>query len=382
MKTKRNIYWVAAVVIAVGIGIWLGFFPPWGGEPTLKDEIRIGAVLPLTGDIASYGKRAQKGVQLALDEINGSDDYDFTLAVDFQDGKGEAQESVTLMRRAASVNHYPVVIGAAASSVTLAMTADANEYKKVLISPISSSTQLTLEGGPYFFRVCPSDAFQAVILAEWIYEEGHNTVSVLTVNNSWGIGLKDRFVQEFEDRGGTVLTVESCDEGDKDFRAQITKIIAAAPDAVYSPTYGVEGGLILRQLRELGYEDPVFGSDVWSAPELITSAGEAAEGVYLVRPAQYTGGEYQAFKTAFEEKFGEEPDVYAAYSYDIGMILADCFAAGNKTGEQVRSYLLGMAPYRGATGETAFDENGDCNSKSFIRQVIQSGEYVDVAGST
>jgi branched-chain amino acid transport system substrate-binding protein len=345
-------------------------------EGTEAKGLRIGAVLPLTGDIASYGKRAQKGIELALEHLQSPGGG--AITVEFQDGKGDAKESVTLMNKFCSIDKVPVVIGAAASSVSLAMVPVANRNRVVQISPISSSPELTEKGGDYFFRVCPSDAFQAVILAKWMSEMGVKSVGILYVNNSWGGSLKDRFVAEFKALGGTIATEEACLEGDRDFRTQLTRVVSLKPDAIYSPTYGKEGGLILKQLRELGWTGKVFGSDVWSSPELLASAGKAAEGVYLVKPMDPSGAKWDAFRETFKAKYGEEPDVYAAYAYDIVMILAEAVKADARTGPEIREFLLKMPPHEGVTGATQFDAKGDCNTKPFARMSITQGKYAQV----
>ena len=372
MNNKRIVLVVAASLVVVSVVIVL--FST--GDRTAGTH--IGAVLPLTGDIASYGTRAQNGIQLALDEINHADPKKPKILVDFQDGKGSAQESVTIMKKFCSVNRYPIVIGAAASSVSMAMAPIANQHKVVQISPISSSPELTEKGGDYFFRVCPSDAFQAVILAEWMREQNIKSIGILFVNNSWGASLKDRFVEAFKAKRGIIKTVESCNEGDRDFRTQLAKIIASKPDAFYCPTYGKEGGLILKQVKEFGFDKPIFGSDVWSSPELLTSAGNAAEGVFLVKPAPPKGIAYGEFRSKYLTKYNEEPDVYAAYAYDIMIILAKAFDSEKVTGSEIRDYLLTMSSYDGVTGVTKFDTNGDCNTKSFIRQHIVGANYVEV----
>jgi len=337
------------------------------------ESITIGAILPLSGDIASYGKNAKKGIELALDEINSNEQSGIKIKVDFQDGEGDAKTSVNIMNKFSNIDKYPVVIGAAASSVSLAIAPVANRNQVVQISPISSSPELTIKGGDYFFRVCPSDAFQAVILAKWMRELNIETVGVLFVNNSWGASLKKQFVDEFQSFGGKVSGIESTDEGDRDFRTQLAKLIADKPDAIYCPTYGKEGGVILKQVRELGYKNQIFGSDVWSSPELITSAGVAAEGVKIVKPAQYEGEAFKVFRNAFLAKYEVESDVYSAYSYDITMILWKAILAGKTDGRDIREYLLNMPLHSGTTGETKFDENGDCNSKEFSKIFINNG---------
>lgn len=340
------------------------------------NTVRVGAILPLTGDTASYGKNAQNGIDLAVAEINQAGGIDGKeLSVVYEDDKGQASEAVNIMQKMVSVDLVPVVMGSAGSSVTLAMCPLANENKVVLISPISSSKELTTKGGKYFFRICPSDAFQSRILADWIWKKGFKTVGLIYVNNSWGIGLKDEFVSSYSKLGGLVLRAEGSQEGAKDFRTQITKVLSARPHALFAPTYGIEGGLLLKQFKELGGKIPVFGADVWSSPELLTSAGKAAEGVFLTLPAKPTGAKYGEFARNYKSKYGREPDVYAAYSYDMAKIIAYGLTTGNTTGPQMEKYLRNMPPYQGVTGRTLFDKNGDCNTKTFTKEQIVGRKY-------
>jgi len=343
------------------------------------NEIRLGAVLPLTGDIASYGINAKSGIDLATKEINQAGGVNNKkLAVIYEDDKGLSGEAVKAIQKLITTNKVPIVMGSAASSVTLAMCPIANHNKVVLISPISSSKELTEKGGKYFFRVCPSDAFQSIILANWIWKKGYKTVSIIYVNNSWGVGLKDEFIRSYEKLGGKVLAIEASSEGDKDFRTQISKAIAKKPDALFIPTYGIEGGILLKQLKEFGAKIPIFGADVWSSPELLTSAATAADGVYLTLPAKPQGEKYELFASKYRKEYGREPDVYAAYSYDMLMIISNAIKRGSITGEQIREYLSSMSPYEGVTGITKFDENGDVITKSFSKQQIRNGKYVEV----
>jgi len=338
-----------------------------------SDEIKIGAALPLTGDIASYGKSAQNGIDLAVDEINSDPNTKIKFAIDYQDTKGDKQTAVNIFQKFATVDKYSVVIGEAASGVSQAMIPIATSNKIVQISPISSSPELT--GEDYFFRICPSDAFQATISAKWISDDGFKKVGILYVNNAWGKSLMELFKSNFESRGGKVVDVESSNEGDKDFKTQITKLLHSDIDVIYCPTYGKEGGVILKQLKELGNKFPVYGADVWSSPELLTTANYAAEGIKIVKPSELSSDTYNKFKEAFKKKYNTGPDVYAAYSYDIVMILKNAMSNTSTTGEQVKTFLLSMPVYQGVTGQTKFDSNGDCNTKPFIKQIIKNGNY-------
>ena len=350
-----------------------------GCTKTNTTDIKIGAILPLTGDIASYGKNAQSGIDLAVDEINKAGGVNGKkIVVVYEDDKGKANEAVNALSKLIAVDKVPIVMGSAASSVTLAMCPIANEKKTVLISPISSSKELTDKGGAYFFRVCPSDAFQSRILADWIWSKGYKTVGIMYVNNSWGVGIKEEFEMSYAKLGGKVLSAEALMEGQKDFKTMITKVTLSKSSAIFAPTHGIEGGILLKQLKEMKVILPVFGADVWSSPELITSGGNATNGVKLTLPAKPAGAKYNDFAKKYEHKFNKIPDVYAAYSYDMMLIIAAGLKAGNTTGAKMQAYLKKMTPFDGVTGITVFDEHGDVVTKSFMKQEIMQGKYIEI----
>jgi len=365
---RKGLYYSIIIVVALSL-----VFVTVRYQKPQQNNIKIGAILPLTGDIASYGKSAQNGIELALGQLKIDSLNKIKIEIEFQDSKGDKETAVGIMQKFATSDKYPVVIGEAASSITKAMIPIATSNKTLQISPISSSPDLT--DNDYFFRVCPSDAFQASISAKWMFEDGAKNVGILYVNNAWGISLMELFKSNYKSRGGEIKDVEASNEGDKDFRTQIVKLLNSGINAIYCPTYGKEGGLILKQLKELGNKFPVYGADVWSSPELLATAKNAAEGIKIVKPSELSSNSYNSFKSEYQAKYKIAPDVYAAYSYDLLMILNQAFNSGAISGEQVKSFLLNMKVYYGVTGPTKFDSNGDCNTKPFIKQIIKDGIY-------
>jgi len=330
-------------------------------------EIDLGAVFPLTGDVASYGKAAQRGIDLAIDEINAAGGVNGKrIKVIYEDTQGKSAPAISAAQKLISVNKVPLIFGAAASSVSVALCPIVNRDKVVLISPISSAKELTKEGGPYFFRVCPSDVVQANMMADWLIEDGHKTAGVIFVNNSWGQGLKDEFVEHFQEKGGKVVDIESCKEGDRELRTQLSKLKEANPSAIYGITYGREGGAFLRQAKELAIDIPMYGADVWGSPELTETAGDAANGVKIIRPKKFEGPKYDAFAKKFKERYAQDPDVYASYAYDMGYIVASALKTAT-SGEALRK-AVSATDYDGVTGWTKFDEFGDVVGKGFTRK--------------
>ena len=365
MKKKQILVVVAVLVALVAIaGIYLATRAPSGA-------VRIGAVFPLTGDVASYGRAAQRGIDLGVAEINEAGGVaGRPIEVIYEDDESEPGTSINAMRKLISVDGVDVVLGSAASSVTLALCPLAEENEVVLITPISSSPELVAECGSHFFRVCPSDVMQARLMADWLHEENLSRAALIYVNNSWGQGLREEFRSAFAAHGGTVVAQEACNEGDRDLRTQISKVMEENPEAVYAITYGREGGALLRQARELGLSAPIFGADVWGSPELRETAGDATAGVRIIAPSTFSGSQYEDFARRFRERNGEDPDVYAAYAYDMIHIIAHAIEEADTRGISIRD-ALARTEYEGITGTTRFDEHGDVVGKGFERRTLE-----------
>ena len=113
---------------------------------------------------------------------------------------------------------------------------------------------------------------------------------------------------------------------------------------------------------------PIYGADVWGSPELLESAGDAANGVKIIVPTKYAGAVYQNFADRFKQRYGQEPDVYAAYSYDMTKLISQAINKG-RDGSVIRDYLR-QASSDGVTGTTRFDDHGDVIGKGFDRKIL------------
>jgi branched-chain amino acid transport system substrate-binding protein len=299
--------------------------------------------------------------------------------VDFQDDRNDKKEAVSIMTKFATIDKVPVVFGSAGSGVSLAIAPLANRYKVILISPVSSSSQLSTEGGDFFFRTVPADDLQAEVLSKWVFDSGAKRVAVVYTNNSWGKPLAEGFQKKLEALGGQVINGEGVQENTADFRTIIAKLKGMENlDAVVSPTYPKEGGIFVRQAKELGLSVPLYGGDNWGSPEFRNVAGDAAEGVFYTAPSESTSPAFSEFAQRYKAKYGEEPDVFGAYAYDAAMAIFRAIEAAGTTGpEKVREALLNVS-FQGVSGEVAFRPNGDIQCEAFAKKTIRSGQAVDV----
>lgn len=341
-------------------------------------EIKIGASLPLTGEVASYGIRAKRGIEIALEEINSEGGITGRkVKVIFEDDKNDPKTGVSIITKFSTVDKLPVVIGSAGSTVTLAMAPIANQNKVVLISPISSSVNLTSKGGPYFFRVCPADDAQAKILADWVLEKGHKKVALIYTNNSWGKPLAESFQKYFETVGGKVVIAEGVEERTTDLRTQLAKIKATKVNVVVSPTYPVEGGNLLKQAKEMGIKAEFYGGDNWDAPEFLTAAGNAANGAFFVDPSEKMGGKFKTFSEKYREKYNEEADINSAFAYDVMTAIFEAMNRGALDGSSIQKMLYNVS-FEGASSKIEFDANGDLKSPAFDRNIIKDAKKMKV----
>jgi branched-chain amino acid transport system substrate-binding protein len=347
-----------------------------------EQSITIGAILPLSGNGAKYGEAARKGIELAREEINSRNRIrGKMLNVVYEDSQGDPRRAVDAFRKLTSVDHVPAVIGDLFSSATLAVAPLANESKVVLLSPTSSAPELT-GAGPFVFRNVASDVFEGSVMASFAQENLKiDRVAILYINNAYGLGIEKVFKTSFTERGGHIVAEEAFPEGATDFRSQLTKIRSANPEAVYIVGYR-ELGPLLKQAYEIGFRKQFLSTVMFEDPENLRVAGRAAEGViYSARAYDSQSGEpaIQTFVSAFQQKYGQVPDIFAALSYDATKILALAMERNGFQPDDIRQGLLGIKNFPGVAGLTSFDKNGDVIQPAMIK-IVQNGTFVRYSG--
>lgn len=361
--------------IAVGALLAAG-----AGRAAAQEDIDVGEVASLTGKEAAFGQSSHKGTLLAVEELDAAGGVlGRKIALHTEDNGSKAGESATIVKKLIARDKVVAVLGEVASSRSLEM-APICEFEHIpMISPSSTNPKVT-QAGPYIFRVCFIDPFQGTAMAKFAKDTLNvRRVAVLTsVSSAYSVGLAKYFKQRFAADGGEVVLEQKYSEGDKDFKAQLTAIKAAAVDGVFVPGYYTEDALICIQARELGIDIPFFGGDGWEADELIQIGGKAVEGCYYsthYSPDNLTPA-VQAFVRKFRARFdGETPDAMAALGYDSAMVLADAIRrAGTTTGPELREAIAATRDYMGVTGNTTIDAERNA-TKSAVIITVQNGRF-------
>ncbi len=345
-----------------------------------SEEIKIGVILPLTGDIAVYGQKMKNGIDLAVEEINKSGGIKTKkLVVLYEDDQGDPKSSVAAFRKLITTEKVPAIIGGAISACALSVAPIADKEKVVLFSPAATSPKLT-GISEYFFRNWPSDVYEGLVMGRFAADTLElSKVAILYVNNDWGVGLSKEFEKSFTRGGGSIVVKESFDQGASDFRTQLTKILKAKPQAIYIIGYLKELLILLRQKEEMGIKIQLLSTYGFYDPQILQEIGKAAEDAIFTAPIFDPGSPTKIVETyvkEYEAKYGVKPDIWSAQAYDVMNVVALALKKGAKTGSEIQAEIAKVKNFEGVSGLTSFDEKGDV-VKPLRFMTVRNGVFVD-----
>lgn len=344
--------------------------------------IKIGEFASLTGKEATYGQAAHKGVLLAIEETNAAGGVlGRKLELITEDNQSKSGESATVVKKLISRDKVTVIIGDITSGRTLEAAPIAQAAKIPLVSPGATNVTVTTKGD-YVFRVCFIDDFQGTIMAKFARDtlKLRRAAILSSASSAQSVGLAKFFRAGFATGGATIAAAQKYNEGDKDFRAQLTAIKASGADGVFVPGYYAEAALICRQARDLGLTAPLFGIDGWESPELIKLAGAAVEGCYFSTHywPENRSTRVTDFNRRFQQRWGAASDGLSALGYDAAMLAIDGIRrAGSTEGAKIRNALAATKGYPAVTGTITFDAQRN-PTKSAVVLTVKNGKFAFV----
>ena len=361
-----------------------------GGGPAYGGVIKIGHVAPLTGDIPKVGEEGKYALEMWLEDIQKAGGLDvggvkYKVQVIHEDNESKAESAAAATTKLITEDKVLAIIGAYASKQAIPAGEVADREKTPMISPWSTNPRTT-KGRPYVFRAAFLDDFQGRVLAKFAKEEfGAKKVAVLyDVASDYPKGLAEFFKQGAQEQGIQVVAFESFTTKDRDFSAQLTKIINSGADILFTPQYYDEVPLIVKQAHQLGWKKPILGSDSWGSPELMKLCGDDCVGSFFSTHWAVAGakGAAKEFIDRFKSKYGYAPGDVAALAWDSAHLLQkaiqDC---GKLTGNLqqdrkcIRDALAKIKEYNGITGKMSFNEEGDPIKCAVIVRINEKHEF-------
>jgi branched-chain amino acid transport system substrate-binding protein len=378
MQTVRSFMkiWSAPFLAAVAVSLFFtGCNKPSSAPGAGSDTIKVGEFASLTGKEATFGISSHEGTLLAVEQINAAGGVlGKKIELLTEDDLSKAGEPATVVNKLISRDGVVAMLGEVASSRSLEAAPICQQNKIPMISPSSTNPKVT-ETGDFIFRVCFIDPFQGTVMANFATKTlKAKKVAVFTdVKSDYSKGLAKYFKEGFLANGGTITSELDFNGGDKDFKAQLTAIKGANPDAVFVPGYYTDVALICIQAKQLGLNVPLFGGDGWESDQLVKIGGDAVEGDYFSThyAPDVATEESKNFVAAYQKRFdGKLPDAMAALGYDSALVLADAIKrAGSTDGQKVRDALATTKDFNGATGKTTINAQRDATKAAVILQV-------------
>jgi len=384
------------------------------GGGGVKESLRLGALLPITGDLSSIGAPMIKSIDFLVETVNKCGGVlGKPIAYFKEDDRTDPPAGAEAMTKLVKVDNVGAVIGSFASSVSTAALAIAVPNKVVMVSPGSTSPVFTErakkgEFKGYWNRTAPPDTYQALALANLAYKKGARKVATLVINNDYGVGFEKAFVVAFEKLGGTIVNKikpTRYDPKATTFEAEAKGAFGSKPDAVAAILYPDSGGAVIKAAFEQGLTKDVKilltdGVKTEDFPKLI---GNTPEGKLILAGAIGTvpgadGKSLAEFTKSYKEKTGQDLGAFVPHSYDAAALVAIAAeAAKDGTGDGIKSKMREVAnapgqevsdvceaiklvkagtdiDYQGASGNVDLDEYGDVKGSYDVWEVQPDGK--------
>lgn len=348
------------------------------GDAGSSDTIRIGGLAPLTGDASSYGVAVNNGIQMAVEDINAAGGIDGKqIDYIYYDEKGDATEAVNAYNKLVQNDQVVAIIGDVTTKPTLAVAQQSQQDNIPIITASATAAEVTLTG-PNIFRACFTDPFQGQLMASYASEKlGASTVAVLyDMADDYSSGIAKAFVEKAAELGMTVVAEEKYQDGDVDFKSQLTNIKGQNPDVLFLPVYYEDLRLISAQANEVGVTATLCGADGWDS--VLTDNFDSSVlngGVFCSQySTESTDERVQNFISTYKEKYEIDPNMFAVLAYDATYMMATAIDNADSTDSQAIIDAMAALEYDGLTGHMTFDADRN-PQKSAVIVSIQDNAY-------
>jgi branched-chain amino acid transport system substrate-binding protein len=366
--------------ILVALIISLSLFSACTNPGAGGDKVRVGVFMSLTGSTANFGISSVNGIKMAADEVNaagGINGKQIELLV--QDDRSDASEAATIVTKFVTQDQVHAVLGEVASSRSIAAAPIAQNAKVPMLTPSSTNPEVTKKGD-FIFRSCFIDPVQGAAIAQFAAKTLNAKTAAIMVDrkNDYSTGLEKVINETFTRMGGKIVAVQSYQEGDQDFNAQLTSLKGGNPEVIFVPGYYNDVGLIAKQARDKGITVPLIGGDGWDSTQLYAIGGAALNGSYFTNHySPYdTDPKVQKFVNDYKARYNSLPDALAATAYDAAKIMFDAIKrAPSLEGTAIRDALAATKEFPGVTGTVTFNENRDAVKPIVMIEIKDGGTY-------
>ncbi|NLI83692.1 MAG: ABC transporter substrate-binding protein [Deltaproteobacteria bacterium] len=315
-------------------------------QAAAQETVKVGIILPVTGDKAKFGEIEKKSFEMALEEINAAGGINGKkLEFIFEDDTGRPDVARSAAEKLITKDKVVMLGGGYGSSETFAISGVAQQNRVPFLVATGSDDKITEQNWEYIFRLNPPVSEYPKALESFLTEVAKpKTAVILYENTNFGSSGSKEFEKTCEKLGIKVLMTEGYEHGGVDFKPILVKVKQANPDLVYMISYLMDASLLMRQSMELRVTPKLFvgGAAGFTLPEFLKNAGKASEGVFSAtlwyQTLPYPGA--KDYYDKFMKKYGSETEYHGAEGYASAYVIADALKrAKSMTAADVREAL-------------------------------------------
>lgn len=305
----------------------------------------FGVLNSLTGDLGAVGQQEQRGMALAVKEINAAGGVDgHKLVLKNFDDQGSVNQTTAGFKQLATSDKVPVILGPGITASAKAVAPLADQYG---VTQILFVAQPSIPNGTKnVFEIPPPEDINSKAMVDHAAKSGAKTGALIYASNPYGQEGKTGVTAAAKADGIRLLSTDSWDPSQFDFTAQASKVASLNPDVVF--LYGAGGtsdGLLLKAVRGAGYRGKVVGDLSYSTNTIPQAAGPAANTVVGFSPVNFAtpDANTKAFIDAFKAQYNAAPTVLSAYAYvGVKLAAAGIKKAGKADGEAIAAAIQGL----------------------------------------
>jgi len=350
--------------------------PPAPTGPTLK----VGVILPMTGDHATFGEEAWNAMQLAKEDLAAKQAPKVPWELILKDEQSKPEAAATQAKTLINTVGVHVIVGSVTSGITKKVFQECRESGVPGITPGATNDTVTVEGGEgamYCSRICFKDGFQGPALARFALSQGWKKVAVVEDKAApYATGLSASFRATYEAAGGEITRVYYQGK-DADFSNLIQNVAQAAAQVIFIAGYYGDAGVMLKQAQGAWGTTPVIGGDGLDSPDLTALAGAVKNPIYFTThfAADDPAPLVQSFTKRYTERFGKPPGAMAAVGYDVLLVLADAIDRCPKPhdGKLLAEAIAATKDVTGVTGKMSLDNEERTPKKALVVVKVDGG---------
>ena len=370
---KKN--WIIALVIVVltAIIVW-GIFFRCNNSKSNNNIVKIGVILPMSGNSSVLGEPKKRAFEIAMDQYNANGER---LQVIFEDNFGTASGGTNAFNKMLLKKDFNCFYIDLTPVVNACIPiVDAH---KVITFAGTAVAEVT-EQSNYLFRIFAGGDQEIKLIVEYLNQNEIKNVFVLHTDELFGSSAYNYFKRLYSEIGGSIWGVEEYPMNNGDFKPLLAKAKSSKAEKIILLGYGNEYATLLKQAKEYNIKSESFVCNLGGANNSVMELpSEFTNGLTFVGPrfsyllnTDSLTPKMQAFVDAYRQKYNENPYFHAAYAYDMISVYMDVYGDGTKSQEQIMSDILALKDYEGVTGRISFKANGDSET-DLITATYQNG---------